>query len=102
MFKRLSSGAVINPEWTQVSYPARWYYDVLRGLDYLRTAGVAPDERVAEAVELVESKRAGDGRWPLESPHKGKVHFEMEGQAGEPSRWNTLRALRVINWYSHA
>ena len=101
MFKRLSSGAVINPEWTQFSYPARWHYDVLRGLDYLRSAGVAPDER-AEAVELVESKRARDGRWPLESPHKGKVHFEMEGQAGEPSRWNTLRALRVINWYSHS
>ena len=101
MFKRLSTGEIINPEWTQFSFPARWYYDVLRGLDYLRSAGVAPDERVSAAVELVEAKRDADGRWPLENPHLGKVHFEMEGQAGSPSRWNTLRALRVLNWYSH-
>ena len=100
MFKRLSTGAAINPEWAQFSYPARWYYDVLRGLDYLRSAGIEPDERVVEAVELVESKRDRNGRWPLENPHKGKVHFEMEVQAEAPSRWNTLRALRVLNWYS--
>ena len=102
LFRRLSTGAVIDPQWTQFSFPARWYYDVLRGLDYLRSAGLAPDARAAEAVELVASKRDPDGRWPLENPHEGKQHFEMEGPAGEPSRWNTLRALRVLNWYSQS
>lgn len=100
MFRRLSTGEIVKPEWTQFSFPARWYYDVLRGLDYLRSAGVQADERVAEAAELVESKRMHDGRWPLENPHEGKVHFEMEGRSGEPSRWNTLRALRVLDWCS--
>ena len=84
--------------WTELSFPTRWHYDILRGLDYLRRAGVAPDERVAEAVDLVRKKRDGHGRWPLENPHPGRVHFDMEGGAGEPSRWNTLRALRVLRW----
>jgi hypothetical protein len=100
MFRSRSSGAVIDSAWTQFSFPTRWHYDVLRGLDYLRMAGVAPDQRVVEAVELVERKRDGDGRWPLENPHAGEVHFDMEGGAGKPSRWNTLRALRVLDWYS--
>jgi hypothetical protein len=63
-------------------------------------AGVAPDERMAEAIDLVRKKRDELGRWPLENPHPGPVHFEMEGRAGEPSRWNTLRALRVLRWAS--
>ena len=84
--------------WTQCSFPTRWHYDILWGLDYLRRAGVAPDERVAEAIDLVAKKRDGNGRWPLENPHPGPGHFEMEGRAGEPSRWNTLRALRVLRW----
>ena len=84
--------------WTQCAFPTRWRYDILWGLDYLRRAGVAPDERIAEAVDLVAHKRDEHGRWPLENPHEGAVHFEMEGRAGEPSRWNTLRALRVLRW----
>jgi hypothetical protein len=55
---------------------------------------------IAEAVDLVATKRDEHGRWPLENPHPGPVHFEMEGRAGEPSRWNTLRALRVLRWVS--
>ena len=82
----------------QISFPTRWHYDILWGLDYLRRAGVAPDERMAEAIDLVAKKRDENGRWPLENPHPGPVHFEMEGGAGEPSRWNTLRALRVLRW----
>jgi hypothetical protein len=70
------------------------------GLDYLRRARFAPDERIAEAVDLVAKKRDENGRWPLENPHPGPVHFEMEGRAGEPSRWNTLRALRALRWAS--
>ena len=86
------------PAWTEISFPTRWHYDILWGLDYLRRAGVAPDERMAEAIDLVRKKRDEHGRWPLENPHPGPVHFEMEGRAGEPSRWNTLRALRVLRW----
>ncbi len=84
---------MIDPAWTQFSFPTRWHYDVLRGLDYLRRAGVEPDQRVAEAIDLVERKRDSDGRWPLENPHAGKVHFDMEDGAGQPSRWNTLRGI---------
>ena len=86
--------------WTRFSFPTTWHYDVLRGLDYLRSAGVEPDERVAEAVGLVAKRRHQDGRWPLDDPHPDPVHFDMEGGAGKPSRWNTLRALRVLDWYS--
>jgi hypothetical protein len=107
MLRRLSTGAVIDQDrktgrpaaWTQFSYPTYWHYDVLRGLDYLRTAGAIPDERVAEAIHLVESKRDADGRWQLENPHPGRLHFTMDDGEGKPSRWNTLRAMRVLRWY---
>jgi len=98
MFRRLTTGEVINPDWAQFSFPTRWHYDVLRGLDYLRSAGVEPDERCGEALDLVESKRDRDGRWPLENTHPGRVHFEMEEGDGKPSRWNTLRSMRVLAW----
>ena len=99
MFRRLSTGEVIDSAWTQFSYPTFWHYDVLRGLDYLRAAGAAPDKRVAEAIDLVESKRDADGRWPLENLHPGRLHFPMDEGEGRPSRWNTLRAMRVLRWY---
>ena len=99
MLRRLSTGEVIDPAWTQFSYPTGWYYDVLRGLDYLRAAAAVPDQRVAEAIDLVESKRDADGRWPLENPHPGRLHFAMDEGEGRPSRWNTLRAMRVLRWY---
>jgi hypothetical protein len=106
LFRSRSTGRVIDfdrklrrpADFTLCSFPTRWHYDILWGLDYLRRAGVAPDERIAEAVDLVARKRDGQGRWPLENPHPGPVHFEMEGGAGEPSRWNTLRAMRVLRW----
>ncbi len=100
MFRSRSTGEVIDPDWTQFSFPTRWHYDVLWGLDYLRRADLEPDQRVAEAIDLVEKKRDGDGRWPLENPHAGDAHFDMEDGVGKPSRWNTLRALRVLDWYS--
>ncbi len=100
MFRRLSSGAVIEPKWTRFTFPTMWHYDVLRGLDYLRRAGVEPDERVAEAVALVAEGRQPDGRWLLDEPHRDALHGDLEGGAGQPSRWNTLRALRVLDWYS--
>ena len=110
MFRRLSTGQPVDhdrktgapPAWTQFSFPMYWHYDVLRGLDHLRAAGAAPDDRAAEAVELVRSKRDTDGRWPLEHPHPGELHFAIDDGEGKPSRWNTLRAMRVLRWYEQA
>ncbi len=100
MFRRLSTGEVIDRKWLRFSFPPTWHYDVLRGLDYLRSAGVEPDERVVEAVDLVVKKQHQNGRWPLQNPHLDQVNFAMEGPSGTASRWNTLRALRVLDWYS--
>jgi hypothetical protein len=99
LLRRLSTGEVIDPAFTQFSYPTYWHYDALRGLDYLRAAGAAPEERASEAIDLVKSKRDADGRWPLENPHPGRLHFAMDEGEGRPSRWNTLRAMRVLRWF---
>ena len=98
LFRRRSTGEVIDPSWLQFSFPTWYFYDVLRALEYLRDAGVRPDERTAEAVEVVEGNRDADGRWTLQNVHQGATHVEMEGGEGTPSRWNTLRALRVLDW----
>lgn len=98
LMRRRSTGELVDPRFTMCSFPTRWYYDVLRGLDYFRAGGDAPDGRCAEAVEVVAAKRDQEGRWPLENTHQGPSHLEMEGPDGFPSRWNTLRALRVLRW----
>jgi len=98
IFRRVSTGEVIDPEFVQLAYPNGYHYDVLRGLDYLRAGGVRPDERVAEATEVVSSKRAADGRWPIEIVHDDDLQFDMGEAVREPSRWVTLRALRVLRW----
>ena len=110
MFRRRSTGERIEHDhktgrptnWTRFSYPNFWHYDVLRGLDYLRAAEVTPDDRVSEAIELVRSKSDSDGRWPLDNPHPGELHFALDEGEGKPSRWNTLRSLRVLRWYDRA
>jgi hypothetical protein len=99
LFRSRSTGEVIRPEWTRFSFPPQWHYDVLRGLEYFRSTGAPPDERCAEAVELVRHRRQADGRWLLQHTHRARTHFAMEDGDGEPSRWNTLRALRVLRWY---
>jgi hypothetical protein len=106
LFRRRSTGEVIErdrkggTDWTRFAFPPWWHYDVLRGLDYLRSAGITPDARLAEAIELVASKRDSDGRWPLEVRYPGEMPVEIDEGEGRPSRWNTLRALRVLDWYS--
>jgi len=98
LLRKLSSGAVIDPDWTRFSFPPGYHYDVLRGLDYLRSAVAPPDDRIAEAIELVQQTRCSAGRWPLQNPHADQIDFGIAERADEPSRWNTLRALRVLNW----
>jgi hypothetical protein len=108
LFRRRSTGEVIERDrkggavWTRFAFPTWWHYDVLRGLGYLRSAGVAPDERVAEAIALVAAKRDGEGRWPLETHYPGVMPVEIDEGEGRPSRWITLRALRVLRWSEQA
>ena len=110
MLRRLSSGELIDTAFTLFSFPTGWHYDALRGLDYLREAGVTPDARVAEATDLVRSKRDAEGRWPLENPHESELvdarvrdlELDMDEREGRPSRWNTLRGLRVLRWASRS
>jgi hypothetical protein len=97
LFRSKTSRRVVDPRFTMISFPVRWYYDILRGLDYLRLAADY-DERCAEAVEMLVSKRGPDGLWRLENRHQGPTHFRVDGPEGSPSRWNTLRALRVLDW----
>jgi hypothetical protein len=100
LFRRKSTGDVVDHDWLQFSFPTRWHYDVLRALEYFRATGDPPDPRVRDAIELLRSKEQCDGTWLLENTHPGAVHFALEDGDGRPSRWNTLRALRVLNWYS--
>lgn len=106
LFRRRSTGEAIerdrkdDSDWTRFAFPMWWHYDVLRGLEYLRSASVTPDERVAEAIDLIASKCDDDGRWALETRHPGAMPVELDEGEGRPSRWNTLRALRVLDWYS--
>jgi len=108
LMRRRSTGEAIerdrksNGSWKRFAFPTWWHYDVLRGLDYLCSAGVTPDERVVEAIGLVASKRGADGRWLLETVHPGVMPIETDEGEGRPSRWNTLRALRVLGWYERA
>lgn len=98
LYRRLSTGEVADPRFTLFSFPPYWYHDVLRGLEYFRRAHPAPDARLADAIALVAARADDEGRWPLENVHQGATHIQMEGPEGFPSRWNTLRALRVLRW----
>ncbi len=100
MYRSHQTGDVVDDRMRRLSFPPRWRHDVLRGLDYFRAAQAPTDERLTDAVEVVVGKRRGDGRWPLQQRYPGRTWFEME-QVGQPSRWNTLRALRVLDWWSH-
>jgi len=108
LLRRRSTGQMIERDrkggtvWTRFAFPTWWHYDVLRGLEYLRSAKVRPDQRMAEAIGLVLSKRDGGNRWLLDTGYPGVMPIETDGGEGQPSRWNTLRALRVLRWYERA
>ena len=104
LMRRLTTGEMIGRDrkgggdWTRFAFPTWWHYDVLRGLEYLRRAGAAPDARSAGAAALVASRRGGDGRWLLDVRYPGAMPVELDAGVGQPSRWITLRALRVLKW----
>jgi len=98
LFRRRSTGEVASPAFLLFAFPTRYYYDVLRALDYFRAADVEHDPRMDEALRVVESRRQADGRWLLDASHDEALAFPFNEAVGDPSRWNTLRALRVLRW----
>ncbi|TWE11863.1 hypothetical protein [Rudaeicoccus suwonensis] len=98
LFRRASTGEPADDSWLKFSFPTQWHYDVLRGADYFRGTGAAPDPRLGEALDLVRAKQQPDGSWLLENTHPGLAWFALDTGDGAPSRWNTLRALRVLSW----
>ena len=106
LFRRLSTGEVAEERFLRLTHPNRWRYDVLRALQYFRDAALIdespPDPRLGEAIDLVRSKRSSDGRWALDSALRGRIWFDFGEAIGQPSRWITLRALRVLKWWDSA
>ena len=101
LFRSHRTGEVIKPIFTRFSFPPRWHYDILRALDYFQAVNAPHDERLAEAIDIVLGSRRADGRWPLQNRYRGKTFFELE-RLGAASRWNTLRALRVLKWWENS
>jgi hypothetical protein len=98
LFRSHRTCEIIKPIFLRFSFPPRWHYDILRALDHFQAVNAARDERLAEAIAIVQSKQGENGYWPLENSYRGKTYFELES-VGAPSRWNTLRALRVLKWW---
>jgi hypothetical protein len=99
LFRRRSAGEIASPEFLQLAFPPRYHYDVLRALDYFRAAGVSPDKRMNEAIQYFESRRQPNGCWLLDCAYDEAIPVRLSESVGEPSRWNTLRALRVLGWF---
>ena len=102
LFRRRSTGEIASSEFLELAFPPRYHYDILRALDYFRAAGIAPDLRMNEAVQLLESRRSPDGRWLLDRSYDEALAVPVGEACGEPSRWNTLRALRILRWFDRA
>jgi hypothetical protein len=102
LLRSLRTGEVIDKRWLRFSFPPFWHYDVLRGLDYMRNAGIKPDSRITDAIDTVIARRHQNGRWPLNLLHPEYIPLQMETGVGRASHWNTLRALRVLRWYNNS
>jgi hypothetical protein len=98
LFRSHRTGEIMKPAFVRFAFPPRWHYDILRALDYFQAVDAPRDARLSEAIDIVRNARREDGRWPLQHTYKGKTYFEME-RVGAPSRWNTLRSLRVLRWW---
>jgi hypothetical protein len=101
LFRSHRTGEIIKPVFIRFAFPPRWHYDILRALDYFQAVNADRDPRLAEAIEIVRKGQGADGRWSLQHSYKGKTYFELE-RLGAPSRWNTLRALRVLKWWDRS
>ncbi|MEL4319973.1 hypothetical protein WJX64_13230 [Leifsonia sp. YIM 134122] len=99
LFRRLSTGEIVQPRYGNLSFPPYWFYDILRALDYFRSTGQVADPRVEDAIDKLIAQRQDDGRWLAGKPWPGEVYFALDAPEDEPSRWNTLRALRVLRWW---
>lgn len=100
LFRSHRTGNIVDSKMTRFSFPTGWRYDVLRALDFFQSINVPKDERMNESINLVIKRRNANGAWNLQNRHAGRYYFEMEA-VGKPSRWNTLRALRVLNWWNN-
>jgi len=98
LYRSHNTGKVVDLKITRLSFPPRWRYDILRALDYFQSAHIPYDPRMKDALDVLQRKQLKDGRWPLQQRYSGRTFFEME-EVGKPSRWNTLRALRVFKWF---
>lgn len=98
LFRSDRTGEVINPVFMRFAFPPRWHYDILRALDYFQAVNAPRDPRLSDAIDIVRTTRREDGTWPLQNEYKGKTYFQLE-RVGAPSRWNTLRAMRVLKWW---
>jgi hypothetical protein len=101
LFRSHRTGEVIKPIFIQLSFPPRWHYDILRALDHFQAVNAPRDDRLTDGIEILRRAQLEDGRWPLQNSYRGRTYFEME-RVGAPSRWNTLRALRVLKWWEAA
>jgi hypothetical protein len=99
LFRSHRTGETIKPVFVRFAYPPRWHYDILCALDYFQSVGAPRDRRLNDAIAIVKNTRLADGRWSLQHSYRGKTYFELESLGG-PSRWNTLRALRVLKWWN--
>ncbi len=98
LLRRLSDGEILAKRWLDLAFPNKWFYDVARVLDYFRAARPEPDRGMDEALEILESKREADGRWPLDHAYHDRLLVDFGEGEGKPSRWITLRAMRVLRW----
>ena len=99
LFRSHRTGEIIKPVFIRFAFPPRWHYDILRALDYFQAVNAPRDPRLTDAIDIVRNSQLDDGCWTLQHSYKGKTYFELE-RAGAPSRWNTLRALRVLKWWN--
>jgi hypothetical protein len=100
LYQSHRTGETIDARMTRFPFPPRWYYDILRALDYFQAANTKHDQRFEDAIEILQKKQKQELTWPQYRGMSGRVYFDLE-PAGKPGRMNTLRALRVLTWWKN-